>query len=320
MNSAKTFDVITVGDVFIDIVMSGFAAWPQPGEEAFARQLHREIGGGAAITACGLARLGARVSVLTMAGQSDGQWLIERLKDGGVETGLIRFHLTEPTGLTVAVSTPGDRAFFTYAGANQFLKELLSDPQIHSELARARHVHIAFPIDPGLLSELADKLRAAGCSVSVDVGWQKDWLEDERASGALGRVDLFFPNEREAELMTGQPEPEAMLQSLSAMGLQCVALKLGARGSMLLDEDEIVECPPHRVKPVDTTGAGDSFDAGFIYGWLQGESPAACLRIASVCGALSTEGIGGVAAFPTREQLQAQIERFSTASGSERVL
>jgi sugar/nucleoside kinase (ribokinase family) len=119
MNPATQFDCITVGDVFVDLVMCGFAALPQLGEEAFARRLRREIGGGAAITACGLSRLGARVSLLAMVRQSDGQCLLERLKDCGVETADIRFHLSEPTGLTVAASTAEDRAFLTYPGANQ---------------------------------------------------------------------------------------------------------------------------------------------------------------------------------------------------------
>ena len=117
MTTRKEFDCITVGDLFIDLVMSGFPALPRLGEEAFAEQLQREAGGGAAITACGLARLGERVGALGMVGESDGDWLRERLKSRGVRVDLLRVHLTEPTGLTVAVSTAEDRAFFTCAAA-----------------------------------------------------------------------------------------------------------------------------------------------------------------------------------------------------------
>jgi sugar/nucleoside kinase (ribokinase family) len=307
MNPATQFDCITVGDVFVDLVMCGFAALPQLGEEAFARSLRREIGGGAAITACGLSRLGPRVSLLAMVGQSDGQWLLERLKDRGVETADIRFHLSEPTGLTVAASTAEDRAFLTYPGANQFLNELLGDPRLPDQLARARHIHFALPIEPALLARLAGRLHEAGRRVSVDVGWQPDWLEDERCVEVLTQVDVFFPNEREAARMTGQSEPEAMLQSLSTMGLQNVALKLGARGAMLLWDEEIIECPPHPVTTVDATGAGDCFDAGFIYGLLQNESPERCLQIANLCGALSTMSLGGIASFPERDTVWAHL-------------
>jgi sugar/nucleoside kinase (ribokinase family) len=307
MNSTKQFDCIAAGDVFVDLVMSGFTSLPRLGEEAFADELRREIGGGAAITARGLSQLGARTSILAMVGQSDGQWLLDRLKDRGVETSGIRFHLAEPTGLTVAASTAEDRAFLTYNGANRFLKELLNDPRVHEQMARARHIHFALPIDPALLSMLTGKLHDAGCGVSVDVGWRKDWLEDERNIEALANVDLFLPNEREAAAMTGQSEPEAMLQSLAAMGVSRVALKRGARGALLLWDDEIIECPPHRVRSVDTTGAGDCFDAGFIYGLLQGESPERCLQIANLCGALSTESLGGIASFPDRDRVLTRL-------------
>ena len=116
MKPEKQWDVITVGDVFVDLILR-FPAWPQPGEEAFARQLRREVGGGAAITACGLARLGLRVALLTVVGSEDSHWLIERLTACGVDARCIQQHATEQTGLTVSVSTAEDRGFFTYVGS-----------------------------------------------------------------------------------------------------------------------------------------------------------------------------------------------------------
>lgn len=299
----KQFDCITVGDLFIDIVMSGFASLPRHGEEAFATGLQREVGGGAAITACGLAKLGARVGLLGMLGGSDGQWVAERLKNRNVNIGGIRYHLSEPTGLTVAASSTEDRAFLSYNGANQFLKELLHDPSMHGWLATARHVHFAMPISPGLLRSLTDFLHQAGARVSVDVGWHPDWLEDEQSIDALKQVDLFFPNEREAGHMTGQSDPEAMLQAMGTMGLSNVALKLGSDGAMLLWDDEIFACPPQRIRPIDTTGAGDCFNAGFLYGTLLEKSPEQCLQLGNLCGGLSTLGLGGLASFPERDKV-----------------
>ncbi|MDX2032622.1 MAG: carbohydrate kinase family protein [Blastocatellia bacterium] len=303
MTVRKEFDCITVGDLFIDIVMSGFASLPRLGEEAFAEELRREVGGGAAITACGLARLGAQTSALALVGQSDGEWAIARLRSCGVRTDLTRFHLSEPTGLTVAVSTREDRAFFTYAGANAFLNELLGDPQIHRQLARARHVHVAMPMAPALLRRLAGAVHEAGGTLSLDVGWQPAWLEDERSLDALREIDLFLPNEREAERMTGQTSPEEMLRSFAAAGVPGVALKLGPRGAMLLRDGKILASPPHPVVAIDSTGAGDCFDAGFLHGLLQGAPPEECLRLGNRCGALSTRALGGLAAFPHLDEL-----------------
>ncbi|HWQ33192.1 MAG TPA: carbohydrate kinase family protein [Blastocatellia bacterium] len=299
----RHWDVITAGDVFTDLVMSGFPRWPQPGEESFATMLHREAGGGAAITACGLAKLGVRVALLAVIGR-DGDWLVERLKACGVDDELIHRPDGDCAGLTVSVSTAEDRAFFTYAGSNQALPELLAaDAAARNELNRARHVHLSFRVASELLAEIAATLHDAGCTVSLDVGWHPDWLSSARTLHALRGVDLFLPNEREAELMTGQSEPEKMLRAFADAGLRAVALKLGANGSALLSNGEIIFCPPVSVEPVDTTGAGDCFDAGFIYGWLNDRMPDECLRLGNICGALSTRGFGGIAPFPTREEL-----------------
>jgi len=304
---AKEFDVVTAGDVFVDIVLSGFPAWPQPGEEAFAKRMHRAAGGGAAITACGLAKLGSHVAIAAVVGDRDGSWLIEQLSDSGVDPHLIHRDPEASTGLTVSVSTAGDRAFFTYPGANQSLSAMLVDSRIWRELSRARHVHLACPMAPDVLATLAAHLSADGCRVSLDVGWQVDWLKNPRSLHALRGIDLFLPNEREAQLMTGEHEPRAVLHKLDESGLKGVALKLGARGAMLLWEGEIFEADPPQVAVADTTGSGDCFNAGFIFAWLQGKTPVKCLHVGNVCGALSTRSLGGIEAFPTSDELAAAI-------------
>ena len=309
MNQEKQWDVITCGDVFIDLILSGFARWPQPGEEAFARALRQEAGGGAAITACGLAKLGRKVAVLGLIG-SEGEWLHQRLKDCGVDDELIHRPGGDHVGLTVSVSTAKDRAYFTYAGTNLALPDLLAlDLPTCQALTRARHVHLAFPVAPRLLRSIATLLGKSGCTLSLDVGWQPQWLVKRQSLQTLRKVDLFLPNEREAALLSGQAEPEAMLRVFAKAGLRGVALKLGARGSMLLWESKIYTCPPIRLKPLDTTGAGDCFDAGFIHAWLKGEAPLRCLQYGNICGALSTLRLGGLDGFPSTKQLQTRLRQ-----------
>lgn len=106
--------------------------------------------------------------------------------------------------------------------------------------------------------------------------------------------------------MTKQTETEAMLQVFADAGLQTVALKLGANGSALLHEGKFYFSAPHNLTSLDTTGAGDCFDAGFLFAWLNGKAPTECLRIANVCGALSTRALGGIAAFPQFDELSLQ--------------
>ncbi|MBV8820290.1 MAG: carbohydrate kinase family protein [Acidobacteriaceae bacterium] len=300
----KAWDVVVAGDYFLDIVMSGFGHFPRLGEEAFAQRLHQDIGGGAAITSCGLAKLGVNVAVLGVVGAADGMWLVKRLIAAGVHASALEHHPNEPSGVTVSVSTPQDRAFYTYYGANEHLQNLLKEPEALQSMLLARHVHFACGPDPETDVELFRSLTRAGVRVSIDVGWHEPWLADPRSLDLLREADLFFPNEREGERLTGQSEPREMLNWLWDQGVERVALKLGSQGAMAMWHGRIHYCPPYPVKPVDTTGAGDSFDAGFIYGWLQGLVPEECLRVAAICGALSTRGLGGLMTFPDKEELE----------------
>src|ERR1041384_8222366 len=285
-------DVLVAGAIYADLILSGFDEWPHPGQESFAREFRREIGGGAAITACGLASLGVKTGILGVVG-GDSEWMVGRLHQKGVDTSALVIDRAADTGLTVAVSNAEDRAFFTYRGANRRLFEFLQDAR------PARRLPLAC-LPPWDL----DVARiAGGATVSLDVGWHPPWLRDPRALDLLRKIDIFFPNRPEASLITGECRPEEILRYFQRAGIQRVALKLGAEGAALLWDGEIYFAGPHPVSPVDTTGAGDCFDAGFLYAWLRGESPEKCLRTANVCGALSTEARGGIEGFPALERI-----------------
>lgn len=309
----KHWDVMVVGDFFMDVIMSGFGAMPKLGEEAFAQTLRQEIGGGAAITSCGLARLGTNVAVMGVVGQEDGMWLVKRLRAAGVNASALEHHPNEPSGVTVSVSTPEDRAFYTYYGANEHLPHLLRNPDARAIMAQARHVHFACGPDPFLDADLFPELRRAQCCVTLDVGWHEPWLGDPQSLDLLRECSLFFPNEREGQRISGEDDPEAILNWMAEQGIENVALKLGDKGAMLLWQGELYRCPPFRVKAVDTTGAGDCFDAGFIYAWVNGLTPPECLRAGAICGALSTRGLGGIATFPEPGELESARIEMSAA-------
>ncbi len=293
----KRWDAITVGDVFVDLVMSGFTKWPEPGEEVVAGALRREAGGGAAITACAIAASGLRVALLASIGppdEADGDWFARRVASCGVDIDLLRRDEADGTALTVAVSTADDRSFFTFPGANAAIPTLLRDQAVQRVLSMARHVHIAHAIDPQTLVVLASHLHDAGTTVSVDAGWVEEWLKDRRTVVALRSVDIFLPNRREGEAMTGEHEPRRILASFANAGLRTVALKLGSAGSALLHTGEIIEAAPFPVEAVETTGAGDCFDGGFLAAMLAGQPPADWIRNGNIHGALSTLQPGGI--------------------------
>jgi len=305
-------EVIVMGEFFIDEVLSGFQSLPKLGEEAFARNFRREVGGGAAITACGLARLGVRVGVLGAIGKADGQWLIERLSSFGVDCSRLELDPDEQTGLTVSVSTREDRAFFSYYGANRLLTHVLRKSSTLDTAKRARHIHFACAPDHELDAALFMKLRGNRCRISIDVQSHTSWLTRAENLNLLRHCDVFFPNEHEAEWTSGEEGTHKVLRSLRDKGLRGVALKLGGKGAALLWRKRELLADPFPVETVDTTGAGDCFDAGFIYAWLRGQDVQRCLDVANICGALSTRDLGGITGFPTLEELrecEMQLER-----------
>lgn len=303
------FDVIVAGELYVDMIMSGFDFWPRPGTEAFAKEYRREIGGGASITACGLAKLGSRAAVLGVVGFDSGDWIVERLKRQGVDTSRICFDSAEPTGFTVIATAPEDRAFLTYAGANRGFPAALMDAAASRALSSARHVHLGFAPALDAAGSLFDAIWESGCTISLDVGWHLEWLRDPRALAALRKIDLFLPNEVEAQAITGENDPARALQAFHDAGLRRVALKLGARGAALLWEGASWFVPACAAAPLDTTGAGDCFDAGFLHAMLKGEPPEICLAAGNVCGALSTEGYGGVGAFPAPGRFESELSK-----------
>jgi sugar/nucleoside kinase (ribokinase family) len=249
-----------------------------------------------------------RCGVLAAVGADTGDWIASSLNNCGVDTGEFQFDPIEPTGMTVVASRSEDRAFLTYPGANRRFPELFL-ARFASSIPRARHIHLAFPPPLDTAASIADKIHAQGATLSLDVGWHQDWLCDSRALPLLRSVDIFFPNLLEARHMTGEQDATAILRHFAAAGLQHVALKLGAQGAALLWEGATWFADPYPVELVDTTGAGDCFDAGFLDAWLTRESPARCLRQANICGALSTEAHGGIAGFPDRERLITELEK-----------
>jgi sugar/nucleoside kinase (ribokinase family) len=196
--------VIVIGEFFIDEILSGFQTLPKLGEESFARHFRREVGGGAAITACGLAKLGVPVAVLGAVGSEDGAYVIKRLSSYGVDCTGMELDPTEATGLTVSVSTREDRAFFSYYGANRLLARMLNNPETLHRIKAARHIHFACAPDSELQKPMLLALRRRRRRISIDVQSHMSWLTKPANLEILRNCDIFFPNEREAEWVAGE--------------------------------------------------------------------------------------------------------------------
>lgn len=304
----KRWDVVVAGEIYADHIFSGFQRWPAPGEEVHAERYLRELGGGAVNTACGLARLQRRVHLIGLIGEADRAWFETRLQGFGLSANGLRSDALN-TGVTVSVSTAEDRSFYTYVGANRRLTELLDDATIRAELIAARHVHFAMPLAADLAKRLFPLLRKAGCTTSLDVGFSPDWLRDPANRWTCRAVDYFFPNQNEARVLTGDESAEAFREWASSMDMRHGVIKLGAMGAAAVINGELLRVPPPRIDAVDTTGAGDAFDAGFIDGVLNGESIEDCLRRACICGALCTTRAGALDGLPDSFSLRSTYEQ-----------
>jgi sugar/nucleoside kinase (ribokinase family) len=297
----KTWDVAVAGEIYADHIFSGFNRWPRPGEEHFTDHYVREAGGGAAITACALAHLGRSAAIFAVMGEQD-QWIRGRLSGFGVHLDNLR-QVATATAVTVSISTREDRSFLTWPGANRDLASYLREPETQHLLAQARHVHLALPLDRELASELFPRLRAAGCTISLDTGHHVEWLQSKINWLTCGEVDFFLPNEMEAQLIAGCCDSEQLLPGLITKGIFNLVLKRGDRGATALLDSKTYNASALRVDVVDTTGAGDAFDAGLIDALLDHAAPAEMLDRACLCGSLSTRQAGALTALPNREEL-----------------
>jgi sugar/nucleoside kinase (ribokinase family) len=300
------YDVTVIGEIYLDHVFSGFANWPGPGEEIFTDQYVWELGGGAVTTACALSRLGRSVQLIGVVGEDQFPMIEARLAIFGVSTANLT-RTSERSGVTVSISTTKDRSFFTYRGANQQLSQLLrSNASLLDIAASAKHVHLAMPLAPEDADTVLPVLKRKGATISIDVGHHVKWLEDARSLEIVRAIDYVMPNEKEAVLVARTPQ--GYLELCHSLGVRHALVKLGSAGAVMLSDGVEYQAAPPVVDTLDTTGAGDAFDAGFIDAVLSGLSPKQCIEHGCVCGALSTRAAGALQALPTCDETEAVCE------------
>ncbi len=303
--------ILVAGEINVDLVLSGCARMPQPDTEILADSFHQVLGSSSMICAMGLARLGEQVIFAGHAGaDAHGTFCLDTLRGAGIDVGPVRVRPELKTGVTVALSTATDRALVTFAGSIDALEERDVGDGL---LARARHLHVSAyflqrRLRPGLL-QLFTRARALGLTTSLDPGFdpEEQWSGDWPA--LLRQVDVFLPNEREACAIARTANATAALRGL-ANGATRTVIKRARDGSATLDDNgEVLSVPARAPASVrDSTGAGDSFDAGFLHAWLAGQPLAVCLAWGNACGSLSTRGIGGTACQPDAQEAQAWLE------------
>ncbi|MFQ5593682.1 MAG: carbohydrate kinase family protein [Anaerolineae bacterium] len=299
-------DVVVVGDINVDI-LARVDHYPSPGGHALAEELRMESGGSAANTAAALGHLGLDVVMLGRIGDDPlAEWALRGLRSSAVDVSHVRRDAEATTGVMFVTVTPdGERTMFGGRGAN---RRLSPDDIDATAIEQARWLHLS---GYALLSEsgqaavrrAVEVARQAGVPISLDAGMGPATLAWRAAVVEVAAVsDLFLPNQAEVELLTGKQTPARAARWLQARGVRTMVVKLGAKGCHVSDGSEEWTTPGFKIDPVDSTGAGDAFDAGFIAGRLAGLSLRASALLANALGALTTTvvGAGGALSGPAR--------------------
>ena len=311
------FDILVAGEINPDLILSGNVT-PEFGQvEKLVDSATLTIGSSSAIFACGAARLGLKVAFVGVCGDDlFGRFMLDEMSGRGVDVSSVIVIPGGQTGLSVIlnqsfVSGPrpyaqGDRAILTHSGLIAALKaENVTD----NLLRQARHLHVASyflqtALQPGL-PDLFARARSLGLTTSLDPNWDPS-CEWRGFDELLRQVDVFLPNENEALALTGAASFESAADVL-CQKCGTVALKLGALGAQACHGEEIARTAALTIQVVDTVGAGDTFDAGFLYGWLNGWSLGKTLSLAAACGSLSTRAAGGTSAQPILDEAMKHV-------------
>jgi sugar/nucleoside kinase (ribokinase family) len=302
--------VLVAGELNPDLIFSGLPSLPRLGHEILADDFSIRLGSSSAIFAVGLARLGAAVCFIGKAGDDlFGRFTIGEIERAGVDTGPVIVDARLKTGVTVSLSLE-DRALVTSSGA---MVELRAEDVSDELLGGCNHLHVSsYYLQAGLqrgLHHLFARARVLGLTTSLDPGCDPAGEWSPRVLDLLPQLDVFLLNEVELAALSSIDDVEEGLRRLSQRGALVIA-KLGPQGCATMVEDRLITVPTIAVDALDTTGAGDSFNAGFMRAWLDRFPLRECLQCGVICGALSTRGLGGTASQPSWGEVEQRRREF----------
>jgi ribokinase len=304
--------IATIGDVNVDLI-ARIDKMPELGKQVITKEFQTHGGGCSANFSLSCARLGMDIQLFGKVGDDVfGTYVLVELEDNKVDTTNVL--LTDiKTGVTVAIVQGIERSFITFRGSNATYS--LNDIDITKIHADIVHLPSYFLMD-GLKYDyvkLIDLLHGAKIPVSFDTGWDPRGFTRETVEPLfeiLPRTDVFLPNLDEARSILGldpKTGPERAAEILLDMGIKVVAIKMGKDGCWVADRDSIEYVPSFNVKVVDTTGAGDNFNAGFVSAHISGRPPKECAIIGSATAALKIGGFGW-STYPTRQFVNKFLE------------
>lgn len=307
----KRFDVVSIGELNPDLILHGIKAKaPVLGTEQAIEGYLLTLGSSTAIATVLMTRLGLKTAMIARVGDDEyGRFCRETLAREGVDQAHVITTSGVETGVTISLPYPEDRLLLTCYGA---METVTIDDMPWDTIADARHLHVgSFFIQRGIRGDLHDVFRRArsmGLTTSLDTGWDPDtrWLQDD-LKAALAYTDVFLPNETELANITGTDDVDEGLERALALGATEVVAKRGAWGSSYRGHGGRTDERGLSIKPVDTTGAGDAFNAGYVTARLEGRTVSERLAFGNACGASAALAIGGTGGLKTRAEAEALL-------------
>ena len=306
--AGKNLDVTLIGAGIIDVLAvpvgpSVFTLGSVP-----ASQIRMAYGGDALNEAVTLSRLGKRASLLTVLGRDEAGAQVEGyLRENGVDTGSIIRREDLATGINlVLVDEKGERHFVTDPrGSLRALTEQMVMERIEeaAPLVSLASIFVSPFLDPPALERIFRRAKEKpGRRLSADFTTAKRGEKLEDLKGALSLLDVVFANEKEAGVLTGTGDPLENARRFLETGVGCVVIKTGSRGCILGSKEGLFQIPAYGpVRAIDTTGAGDSFAAGYLYGLLCGMEAVDCARFGSAVSSCCVESLGATG-WPVKEE------------------
>lgn len=292
-------DLVTIGDLNRDWLIQ-VPRFPFEDDEVPITHAERAIGGDAANCAAAAARLGLKTALVASIGDDlEGQSAIAELNRKGVDTSAVMRNAGMETGLVISVvREDGQRNLYSLRGANANLKIGASQKEM---INKSRAVHICDPLVdliPSLLSVLSEESPL----VSLDPGSMTAQRGLESLQPLLEKIRVFLANESEYRLFTGETDLLKAAEKICRAGPQIAVAKLCDEGCLVFSEGKPDYVAGFSVDTVDTTGAGDAFDAAFISALLEGNSMIEAAIFANAVGALATTRLGAQAGHPIKAQ------------------
>jgi sugar/nucleoside kinase (ribokinase family) len=304
--AGSVVDVLVQGRASVDLTFLGLTELPRLGEEYQVSGFAMNPGA-CFITVNALRRLGLRTGFSTDLGNDFFSYYIrDQIREAGIDETFIRYVERDLTEVSAGLSFPHDRTYITWNAAHGYECRRIVKEDLLRQHVRCLFTHVALDED------VAIEARRQGIPICVDAFWDSHFLASPRVWQAIGQADSFLPNLIEARAITHTETAEDALAALAG-SVERVAIKLGSHGAIGTDGERIYRVPALPVDSVDTTGAGDNFDAGYMYGLVHGLNFEGCLRCAVVAGSLSTTQPGGVLSSPDETALEyglAQLTRL----------